>query len=81
MGSVGATAMRETDLDNKLTQASVAIEQLLATVDFLQVTLVLDDWTDINNPSVRVIIALLPSIGPLVLETINASAESHTGDK
>ena len=40
----------------------------------------LDGWTDINNTSVWVIIALLPNIGPIVLETINGSAESHTGE-
>ncbi len=44
------------------------------------ITLVLDGWTDSNNTSVWVIIALLPSIGPIVLETFNASAESHTGE-
>ena len=81
MSSAGASTMRENYLDSKQTEVSIAIEQLLATVVFPQViTLMLDGWTDINHTSVWVIIALLPSIGPVVLETINASAESHTGE-
>lgn len=73
--------MREKYLDSRQTQVTIAIEQLLATVAFPHlITLVLDYWTDSNNTSVWVIIALLPNIGPIVLETINASAESHTGE-
>ncbi|DBA74010.1 TPA: hypothetical protein ACH3X1_010834 [Trebouxia sp. C0004] len=77
-----ASTMRGNYIDNRQTQVTIAIEQLLATVVFPHlITLVLDCRTDIINTSVWVIIALLPNIGPIVLETINASAESHTGER
>ena len=71
----GASTVRENYLDNKQTQVTPAIEQLLSTVVFTHlITLVLDGWTDINNTSVWVIIALLPNIGPIWPKTTNASA-------
>ena len=73
--------MRETYLDTKHTEVKELIKELLKTVVFPQlITLVLDGWTNVNNTSVWVMIAVLPHIGPVVLETINASAESHTGE-
>lgn len=73
--------MRENYLDSKHTEVKTAIAALLKTVAFPHlITLALDGWTDINNTSVWVIIALLPLIGPVVLATINASAESHNGE-
>ena len=79
--AAGATTYRSTSLDNKHAVVRAALTELLKVVAFPQVlTLTFDGWTNLNGYSVWEFMALLPGIGSVVLETKDASEESHTGE-
>ena len=68
---------RETLLNGKYGEVVMMIVAIISAICFpLLVTLVLDGWTNIHGQSIWVFIALIPEAGPLILEVLEASADT-----
>lgn len=77
----GSKQFRETILPGKYGEVVGWITQIVLAIAFpVLATLVLDGWTNIHGQSIWVFIAVIPEIGPLVLEVLEASADiTHDG--